>query len=56
MHKFLGAKYITSLDVKGGYWHIPVREEDQDKLTFVFNNKCWKWKVMCFGPTNAPSH
>jgi len=31
MHKFLGAKYITSLDVKGGYWHIPVREEDQDR-------------------------
>ena len=56
MHKFKGANYITSLDIKGGYWHIPVRESDQEKLTFVFGNRSYKWKVLPFGPTNAPSH
>ena len=56
MHKFKDANYITSLDIKGGYWHIPVREEDQEKLTFVYNNQSYKWTVLPFGPTNAPSH
>ena len=56
MHKFKGANYITSLDIKGGYWHVPVREEDREKLTFVFKNQSYKWNVLPFGPTNAPSH
>ena len=56
MHKFFVAQHVTSLDIKGGHWHIHVGEEDQDKLSFVFNNQCYNWNVMPFGPTNAPSH
>ncbi len=52
--KFKGKNYITSLDLKGGYWHIPVRKSDRHKLGFRFNGETYRWKVLPFGPTNAP--
>ena len=29
------AKYFVSVDIAGGYFAVPVKEEDQDKLTIV---------------------
>ena len=52
--KFKDKKWITSLDLKGGYWHIPIKESDRHKTAFVFNNNIYQWKVMPFGPKNAP--
>ncbi len=54
LRKFIGKNYITSLDMKGGYWHIPVKPEDRHKLAFVFDGIVYQWKVMPFGPTNSP--
>ena len=54
--KFHNKNFITSLDMKGGYWHVPIKEEDRHKTAFVFDNKIWQWKVMPFGPTNAPMY
>ena len=54
LHKFRGKEYITSLDLKGGYWHIPIKASDRHKTAFVFNGDIYQWKVMPFGPTNAP--
>ena len=28
------AKYFTTLDLKSGYWQIPLREEDKDNTAF----------------------
>ena len=54
--KFKGKQFITSLDLKGGYWHIPIKKEDQHKTAFIFDNKVYQWKVLPFGPTNAPMY
>ena len=56
MTKFHGINYISTIDIKSGYWHIPIRKEDQPKTAFIFNGKTYEWKVMPFGPTNAPPH
>ena len=56
LRQFRGKGFITSLDLKGGYWHVPIKPEDRYKTAFIFNNKIWQWKVMPFGPTNAPMY
>ena len=54
LRKFQDANYITSLDLKGGYWHCPIAEEDRHKTAFVYNGHIYQWRVMPFGPKNAP--
>jgi len=56
MDKFKDMEYISTIDMKSGYWHIPIAEEDRAKTAFVFNGKLWEWCVMPFGPTNAPPY
>ena len=56
INKFQGKHYITSLDLKGGYWHIPIKPEDRHKTAFIFDGVVWEWNVMPFGPTNAPMY
>ena len=43
LHKFRGKKYITSLDMKGGYWHIPVKKEHRERLAFVVGGNLFEW-------------
>ena len=47
---------MISLDAAQGYHQIKVRDQDQEKLAF-FAPDGWKYtyKVMPFGPTNAPT-
>jgi hypothetical protein len=50
-----GKLLFISLDARSGYHQIAVRECDQDKLAFFLpDNEKWTWKVMPFGPRNAP--
>ena len=56
MHKFKDKKIFSCIDIKGGYWHIPVHKEHRKRLAFVFNNKLYEWNVMPFGPKNAPAY
>ena len=56
MHKFANKNVFSAIDVKGGYWHIPVHEAHRDRLAFVFNNTLYQWNVMPFGPKNAPAY
>ncbi len=55
LRRFNNKTHITSLDMKGGYWHIPIAPRDREKLAFVFNGHLYQWNVLPFGPTNAPS-
>ena len=55
-YKFRNKEYITTLDVKSGYWHVRIHEEDKHKLAFIFDGHLYEWNVMPFGPTNAPSY
>ena len=56
VNKFRGKQFISTIDIKSGYWHIPIKPEDRPKTAFVFNGKLYEWNVMPFGPTNAPPY
>ena len=46
-------KVFTTLDMRWGYWQMPLREEDRDKTAFATPNGLYRWKVMPFGLKNA---
>ena len=52
---FSGAKYFTSLDLRSGYWQIPLDDESKPKTAFSTRYGQFQWNVMPFGLTNAPA-
>ena len=56
VNKFHGKQFISTIDIKSGYWHIPIKPEDRPKTAFVFNGRLYEWNVMPFGPTNSPPY
>ena len=50
-----GAVWFSTLDVRSGYHNIPIKEADRDKTAFITRRGCFRYKVMPFGLTCAPS-
>lgn len=49
--------YKIVVDLKWGYWHLWVREEDRLKTCFYgADGELYAWNVMAFGFKNAPAH
>ena len=46
--------YFTKMDLKNGFWQIPLRKEDRQKTTFIIGDKYYQWKVMPMGMKNSP--
>ncbi|CAM2726315.1 unnamed protein product [Rotaria socialis] len=49
-----GAKYFTKLDFQGGYYQVPIDEEDKPKTAFTTRDKLWEFNVMPQGIKNGP--
>ena len=49
-----GAKWFKILDLRSGYYNIPLSLPDRDKTAFVTRRGCWRFTVMPFGLTCAP--
>ena len=54
LSKFKNKKYLTSIDLKSGYWNIEVAEEDREKLAFITPWGLYEWNRMPFGIKTAP--
>lgn len=50
-----GAVCFSTLDLRSGYHNIPIRKADRDKTAFITRRGCFRYKVMPFGLTCAPS-
>ena len=51
-----GNKIFSSFDLRSGYYHIPIKKEDQEKTAFITETgKLYQWKRMAFGFVNAPA-
>ena len=49
------ANYFTKLDLKSGYWQIPVHPDDREKTAFVTQGGLYEFNRMPFGLATAPA-
>lgn len=47
------ANYITLIDLRRGYWQVPLAETSQLGTAFVSHRGQFAWRVMPFGLKNA---
>ena len=50
-----GATWFTTLDLCAGYWQVPIRAQDRDKVAFTSKYGLYRFIRMPFGLCNAPS-
>ena len=56
LDKLREAKYISSLDLKNGYWHVPLTERSKPLTAFTVPGRgLFEFKVMPFGLHSAPA-
>lgn len=54
LHDARSTKYMSTLDLRSGYWQIRVKPEDQEKTAFVTPFGMFQFRRMPFGLRNAP--
>ena len=50
-----GSSWYSTLDLRSGYYNIPIAESDRDKSAFITRQGCFRFTVMPLGLTCAPS-
>ena len=50
-----GSVYLTTLDLKSGYYQVPVKEQDQKKTAFITHSGLYEFKRLPFGVCNGPA-
>ncbi len=49
------SKFFTSLDLRSGYWQIPLEPESREKTAFIAAGGHYHFKVLPFGLVDAPA-
>lgn len=47
--RFKQVNYISSIDLRSGYWQVPLEEKSRDSCSFLFNGRNYSFKRMPFG-------
>ena len=50
-----GSSWFTTLDLKSGYYQVPLSPESRPKSAFCTGRGLWQFKVLSFGLCNAPA-
>lgn len=50
-----GSAWFSSLDLRSGYWQVPLSPEARPKTAFTTGSGLWQFTVMPFGLCNAPA-
>ena len=54
--KVRNSRFFSTLDMKSGYWQIPIAKEDREKTGFITSQSLYEWNYLPFGLRNALSH
>lgn len=54
LQQLAGQCYFSKLDLRSGYFQIPIHENDKPKTAFIKTTGLWEFNVLPMGLTNAP--
>lgn len=54
LNRLAGHRFFTKLDLKSGYFQIPISEVDKEKTAFVTQDGLYEFNVLAQGLMNAP--
>lgn len=54
LDRLSGKQYFTRIDLRSGYWQMPIRKQDQPRTAFRSRYGHFEFKVVPFGLSNAP--
>ncbi|KAJ0050423.1 hypothetical protein NL108_003631 [Boleophthalmus pectinirostris] len=50
-----GSSWFSSLDLRSGYWQVPLSPDARPKTAFCTGRGLWQFRVLSFGLCNAPA-
>ena len=48
-----GSAWFSTLDLRSGYYQVPLNPRDANKTSFISRGGCYKWKVLPMGLCNS---